>query len=814
MNIGLCRNFAAVLFLLSGILANAQTSGKVSGKLESEAGEALSFATVGLSRSADSSFVKGELCDEEGRFYFENIPLGAYYVQISYFGLEDHKGKTFEVSAANSSIDLGTIVLKEDAQTLEAVTITGRKPLIEQTQDKLIVNVDKSVLAEGNTALELLEKSPGIVVDENGKISLKGKGGVSVMLNGKLTYLSDDELADLLRGTNSASVEKIEIITNPSSRYDAEGMGGIINIVLKKDNKKGLNGGVNSYIARSRATRYGAGFTMNYQAGKFNAFGSYNHGYRGEVEYVSYTRRFRTNGTVSDPDRVSYMHTTTDEPLYTNNARAGIDYYLNERNILGFVSKANVGTYYNFNTTTNSLQNASGDELMNTRTDNNNRTAWNSLLFNLNYVRKIDDKGRELSADLDFSNNLNRSRQRMDTRYFQDPVLSAEYLAARKGNVPSLTQVYVGKIDYRHPVEKLGELEAGLKSSYVTVDNNLRYDTLANDEWMPDASWSNHFKYDETIHAAYLSLNRKMGKFSFMAGLRGEYTETVGRQITTDSVVKLSYLQLFPSFFLTREINNANSLQVSYSRRVGRPDYDDLNPFRFFRDPYMYFEGNPFLRPELTHSLELSHSFDSKIITTLNYSYTSDVINWMMGQIDSLNLTYQSPQNLMSQINYGVSVVGTFSVTSWWMHNSFINVFRNQYKGDHKGGELNNRIISAHYNTQNTFRFGKGISGELSGFYNSPTVYGVFVNRSYWVMSAGIQKQVLNKKGTVKLAVNDIFQGRRRVNRARYENLDISSNIRFDSRVVTLSFSYRFGGDVKTERERKSAIEDIQDRVN
>ncbi len=814
MGIGVGRGYVMVIcMLLSGYWALAQSGSKVSGKLASQSGELLSFATVGLSRAADSVFVKSVLCDEEGVFVFENIPFGVYYFQTSYFGLKDHLSEPFEVSADDPLADLGLILMEEDARTLDVITVSGRTPVIEMVGDKLVVNVAKSVLAEGNTALELLEKSPGIQVDENGRVSLKGRGGVSVMINGKLTYLSDDELSDLLRGINSASVEKIEIISNPSSRYDAEGMGGIVNIVLKNDNKRGVNGSINSYVARSRASRYGGGFNINYRAGKLNVFGSYNHGYRGEIEYVSHTRRFRKDPAATDPDRISYLNTTTDEPLYTNNARGGADYYLNDRNMIGFMAKANFGAYYNFNTTRNSLRDAAGEELMNTRTDNNNRMVWNSFLFNLNYLRELNGAGGELSADIDFSNNLNRSRQRMETRYLKNGSLLSDDLSARQGNVPSLTRVYVGKIDYKRPMKKLGELEAGIKSSYVTVDNNLKYDTLADGDWTYDASWSNHFKYDETIHAAYLSYNKQFGKVSVTAGLRGEHTETTGRQVTMDSSVSLSYFQLFPSFFITRELNDVHSIQVSYSRRVGRPDYDDLNPFRFFRDPYMYYEGNPFLRPELTHSLELAHSFNNKIITTLNYSYTSDVMNWMMGQVDSLNLTYQRPQNLLSHINYGIGIVGVLDVTDWWTHNSYINVYQNQYKGDHKGGALNNRIVTTHYNTQNTFRFGHGLSGELSGFYNSPTVYGVFVNRSYWVLSAGIQKQVMNKKGAVKLGVNDIFQGRRRVNRARYENLDIHGDIRFDSRVITLSFSYRFGGDVK-ERERKSAIEDIQDRVN
>lgn len=808
------RNLVFLCLLLgrAGTVVYGQITASVTGQLKTSTGQGIEFATIALYNAKDSSIVKGTLSDSAGRFIFEKIPFGTYSVSAGFLGFKNYNSKHFTLSERGQKHQLGVLSMVSEDKMLDAVTITAQKPLIEQRMDRTVLNIESSILAEGNTALELLEKAPGVTVDDEGNISMKGKPGVSVMLNGKLTYLSQRELTTLLRGTSSGSVSKIELITNPSAKYDAAGNSGIINIVLKKNEKVGINGSVYGNLARSRANRYGGGTSLNYRSGKLNVFGSYDHAFRGEVEYLEYVRRFYDGEKKGEPNRISYQNSATNEPLYTNNFKVGADFFLNEKNTFGVLMNGNFGKYINDNNTTNKLVSADGTMISQPQTHNDNLDRWNSNAYNLNYVHRFNTEGRELSADLDFSRNDNRSSQSMDTHYqAESPAL--ERRSVRRGNVPSITDVYVAKIDYAHPFGEKAKFETGLKSSYVSVDNNLKYDTLRNDQWVPDASWSNHFTYKETIHAGYVNFSKEFGSLSVQAGLRAENTQTEGHQVTTDSLVKRNYLQLFPSLFLTKTFTKEHSGQFSYSRRVERPDYSDMNPFRFFRDPFLYYEGNPFLKPELTHSVEVSHTYKGKFITAINYSYTADVMNWMMGQVDSLNTTYQSPQNLKSFINYGISFTASLQPANWWSSNNFTNVFRNQYKGDQKGGDLNNAITSFTINTQNSFQFKNGYSAELSGFFNSKSVYGVFVSKAYYVISAGAQKQVLNKKGTIKLMVNDIFQARQRRQTARYENLDMTGHIRFDSRMATLSFSYRFGKDITPVRKRNSGSEDIQNRV-
>jgi hypothetical protein len=806
------RNFTMLAAAwLAGGLAFGQNTASVRGQLSSVSGQPIEYATVALFSAKDSLLAKGTLSDSTGKFMFEKVPGKTYYVTAGFVGYKTYTSTL--INLTGNEVNLGKITMEADEQLLQTVTVTAKKPLVEQRIDRTILNIENSILAEGNTALELLERAPGVTVDDEGNVSLKGRAGVTIMLNGKLTYLSQRELTTLLRGTASGSVSRIEIIANPSAKYDAAGNSGMINIVLKKSDKAGINGSVYVNAARSRANRYGAGTNLNYRSGKVNVYGSYDRAYRGEIEYVSYVRRFHDGNPGAVPNRISYQDTRTNEPLYTNNYKAGVDFFANEKNTFGILVKGNFGKYINDNNTSNLLVSGAGDVLSRPQTHNDNLDRWNSTAYNANWVHQFDDKGREFSVDLDYSVNDNRSNQTMDTRYLNDENPSLATRSVREGFVPSLTYVYVGKLDYVHPFGEKAKLETGWKSSYVDVDNNLNYDTLSNGQWVKDPSWSNHFKYKETIHAGYVNVSKEFGKLSLQLGLRGENTQTTSNQVTTDSLVKRNYFQLFPSFFATQTFNDKHTGQFSYSRRVERPDYSDLNPFRFLRDPFLYYEGNPFLRPELTHSLELSHSLKGKFITAINYSYTSDVMNWMMGQVDSLNTTSQSPQNLKSFINYGISFTASLQPASWWSSNNFVNVYRNQYKGDQNGGDLNNSIVTFSFNTQNTFTFGNGYSAELTGYYNSKTVYGVFVTKGYSVISAGVQKSVFSKKATVKLMVNDIFQGRQRIQRARYENLDMNGHIRFDSRMATLSFSYRFGKDIIPSRRRQSGSEDIQNRV-
>lgn len=757
---------------------------------------------------------KGTLSDTLGIFAFTAVPIGKYQVKVTIMGFNSHQTKAFHIHAQQNIIDLGSFSLSEDTRLLNSVTIKAEKRLIEQSIDRTVINVENSILSEGNTALELLERAPGVSVNQDGEISLKGRTGVLVMLNGKNTYLSPKELSTLLKGTNSNSISKIEIMGNPSAKYDAAGNAGIINIQMKKNMATGFNGAIAVNGGAGRKARYGTGVNLNYRSDRLNIYGSYDYGFRGETEYLDFIRRFYENEiTQGKPNRISYQHTKTDEPLHTNNFRIGLDYELNKNNAIGFLMNGNIGKYTHDSKTDNLLIGNSEELLSKMATTNYDQQNWKNLTYNLNYLHKFKKDGSALTADADFASNRFTSRLNLNTKTLAAASGQPSSDISRKGYVPAVTDVYVAKIDYTEPLSKVLKLETGLKSSFTSSDNNLRYDLLNNGNWEYDNNGSNHFKYNEQIHAGYLNFNLDFKKFSIQAGLRAENTQTKGHQITTDSLIKRNYFQLFPSLFINKPLGENHQLQAAYSRRIERPDYGDLNPFRVFRDPLLFYQGNPFLKPEMINAFQISHSFKRKYTTAISYNRTTDVMTWISGQIDALNTTFEMPKNLSKLVNYGVSITASTAITSWWTGTHFANVFRNEYSGTDEGGAIDSKATSFSFNSQNTFKTGKGYTMELNGIFNGPSVYGISRYKGNYMISAGIQKTILSDKGTLKLMVNDIFQSRQLKEVTNYGNIDMNTHIRLDSRRGILSFTYRFGNQSISKKERKTGSEDILNRV-
>ena len=794
-----------IALLLWTPIAVAQQEGRILGVVKTTLGKPIEYASVALKQSDDKIF-KGVLTDSVGKFSFANLPNGTYKLVISSMGYINQTLPNFRVNASNKVFNFLDIQLADDAKQLAAVQVTGQRKVIEQSMDKMTLNVEHSILAEGSTALELLERAPGVKVDGDGNISLKGRSGVNVMFNGKLTYLNAAELAILLKATNSSSISKIEIINSPSAKFDAAGNAGMINIVMKKNQARGFNGSINTNAGAGRNARYGGGFNLNYRSAKFNIYGNYNYAYRGETEYLDFIRRF-ADKEVSN-FRTSTQRTETDEPLNTHNFRAGIDYEIDSSNVIGLLVNGNLGRYIHDSETSNLIRNNQGTLLSDMFTRNYDKQSWESLTYNLNYLHRFAKKGRALSADLDFAPNRFNSNLNLDTYTKPNTDFPNGNLARRSGTVPAKTDVYVAKIDYTDVFNDALKWESGAKSSFIKADNNLVYHQFINNNWAYDAASSNHFKYKEQIHAAYLNVMAKLGKTAIQAGLRGEYTNTNGNQITTNQVFARDYFQLFPNVAVNQNINANNQVQLSYSRRIERPNYSALNPFRMFRDPSLYYEGNPYLKPELTQNIVFNHVFKSKFTTSLNYSRTSDVITWVTGQNDATNTSFEAPKNLPSLVNIGVSFTAQVNYFKWWSATNFVNVFSNEYNLQ----DSKNKQTSFSANTQNSFKLAKGFGAELNAFYNSKSAYGIMIEQSYWAISAAFQKSILNDKGSIKLAVNDIFQTNNFRNDTRYQNINMYSRIWIDSRRAILSFTYRFGKQFENST-RKTGSEDIQGRI-
>lgn len=809
-----CRYLLSLFLVFTLSFSQAQKKTKIFGHIMDEKTLPVPHAQVSLHHVHDGTVAKIIIADSTGNFIFPNALYGNYYVHIKNMTHEDFKTSHFILSERVNGYDLGKIMLYQNNAYLGEVVINKRKQFIEQHQDKTVFNIENSALADGNSGLELLTKIPGISLDDNGTFSLKGKSGASIMINGKLTYLSADQLANLLRSTSSNDITKIEVMTNPNAKQDAAGTSGIINIVLKKGLKQGWNGAVSGNMGAGRGLHLGGSLDLNYRTEKVNIFGNYNQYFQNLTYYNSLTRYFYRDSN-AEPETFAQQENKIQPKLRSNNFRVGMDFYISPKQTLGFLINGGFGKYPKYEPTTNHFRNyATNDLIWSASTITEGKERWEDMLYNVNYNLKFNEAGHELKVDLDMIDHYSKMDQTLTTDYKNEKLEIIRPKSSRIGDIPSDSKVYVAKIDYTLPFTEDFKLETGWKASHIRTENDLRYDTLLNGSYVPDQSTSNHFIYKETIQAGYVNLSKTWNKFSTQVGLRAEHTSTDGNQITLNEQFSKDYLKFFPSAFLSYSINNNHKVQLSYSYRIERPSFWSLNPFRVYTDPFSYSEGNSKLDPAYEHTYEANYTLASKYIFTLNYADRSNVVNDIIG-LDPTNkqITYERPENIGSFKNYGISFMAPTQFFSWWTATHFANYYRNEYEIPQEDELIRRSGNTLSLNTQNSFKLPKDWSIEIGGNYNSGLTVGLTNIKSYGLVYTGIQKNILSKKATIKLVINDIFH----TNNRRYET--VSNAVRLvgrsnpDSRTAILSFNYRFGGSDSKTKERSTGSEEIKNRL-
>ncbi len=790
------------------------TNGKVNGTVIDGSAKIIESATISLLRVKDSSVAKIAVANRNGQFSFENVAEGSYVVSISAVGHSKGFSENFNISPSNLNVTLKTIELVPLAKNLGGVTVTARKPLIEQKIDRTILNVDASVTNVGTSAMEVLEKSPGVSVDKDGNISLKGKQGVQVYIDGRPSYLSGTDLANYLRSLSSSQLDQIEIMTNPPAKYDAAGNSGIINIKTKKTKQFGYSGSISSTYSQGRYAKFNESFNFNYRKNKINFFTTLGYNNRKNFQELNIQRKFLESSTkeiISHYDQVSKMRDNGE----SFNAKLGLDFYATKKTTFGAV----VTGFYNPGTFGNRSDVLISDPnrilLSRTLASANNERKWKNFSGNLNFRHVFDSTGRELTADLDYITYNSTNKQDMVNAYFNAsgiPTIKADTLL---GNLPQDINIYSAKMDYLHPLKNGAKFEAGVKTSFVRTDNNAVYDSINYGVRVRDIGRSNHFVYEENVNAAYVNFSRPISKKVFgQLGLRVENTNTKGKQITTNQQFERNYTQLFPTAFVQYKINEKHTLGLNYGRRIERPDYEDLNPFILFLDRYTFQQGNPNLKPQFAHNVELTHTFKGFLNTTLNYTNTTDIINDVLEQDANKNETVIRKQNIARQRQYGISVSAGGQVTKWWTGNIYANVFNNLFKGVVNGDNVEIGATAAQFNVSNQFKFAKTWSAELGGFYTTGGADGVFRIRDFGMVNMGISKQVLKGKGTIRLNVRDLLYTQKIRGDIRYSNIDASFQQRRDSRQVALGFTYRFNkGKVNAQKRKTGGASEEQNRV-
>lgn len=805
-------------FLLSGILllslvyTNAQD---IKGSVIDESGKSIANATVSLLKAKDSSLIKLGTTDKDGAFRFKTVSAGKYLVSSSFVGYQPRYSGVIDVAAADVTVP-ALAVTKTIAEASQGVTVVSKKPMIEVRADKMVVNVENSINAVGNDALELLRKSPGVQVDKDDNLSLAGKNGVQVFIDGRPSPLSGKDLSDYLKTIQSTQIEAIELITNPSAKYEAAGNAGIINIRLKKNKSYGTNGSLTAGYNIGVYSKYNAALALNQRQGKVNLFGNYNYN-RSLNEFFMYMDR-------SQLDTLFNQHSVNTNNASSHTFKAGMDYYASSRSTFGVMVNGSFsdGTQGMDSRTLISYE-PTGVQQKQLVADNSIASNRKNVTTNLNY-RYADTSGRSLNVDFDYGYYDIKSDQYQPNVYLTPDGKTELSRVVYNMIAPTKINTYSLKADYEQDFKK-GKLSYGGKAGYTESSNNFeRYNVFTSTK-VKDTLRSNNFKYTENINALYVNYNRQYKGFMVQLGVRAENTNAKGTsegekwengQYTAyDSSFTRHYTDLFPSAAVTLNKNPMKQWTFSYSRRIDRPAYQDLNPFEFKLDEYTYQKGNTQLMPQYTNSVGVTFLYKYQLTTSLNYSRINSVFTQLIDTIDK-SKSFITKKNLANQDAVSLNISMPLTIKKY---NGFFSLTNNysHYKADFgKGRTINLDAFNVLFYAQNTYKVSKTVTAEVSGWFTSPSIWqGTFKTRSMWSVDAGAQKTILKGKGIFKATVSDVFQTMRWKATSDFAGQHVFTKGGWESRLLKLSFTWRFGNNqVKAARQRKTASEEESKRVD
>ncbi len=804
--------------LFTTICVFAQNASKVSGQINDNNGKPIASVTIMLLKAKDSSLVKTAVTDGKGNYEILLIKPGTYFVSATSADIKKTSSSVFEVKE-NENVLAPALAAQPAIKDMAGVTVTSAKPIIEVRADKTILNVEGTINAVGNDALELLRKSPGVMVDKDDNLSLAGKNGVQVYIDGKPSPLTGADLASYLKSLQSIQIESIELITNPSAKYEAAGNAGIINIRLKKDKTIGTNGNVSAGYNIGVYGKYNTGLSLNHRNKKMNIFGNYN--FNTSINEMTF-KLYREQG-----DSIfNQKNRMLNRNKYGHNYKAGADFFINKKSTIGFILNGNNSKSISETEGPMFITNKPKDSLVRIlQASNNNDQKRDNINANINYRYAVSG-GTELNIDADYGNFNIRSNQFQPNNYYDASGINKLFSNVYRMISPTDIDILAFKTDYERNFYK-GRLGFGGKIGFVKTDNDFqRYNVYGiNEEY--DKDKSNRFKYTENINAAYVNYNRAFKGFMIQVGLRVENTVSDGKSTgltynpltntydNYDSTTHRNYTDVFPGAAFTFNKNPMSQFGITYSRRIDRPAYQDLNPFEFKLNDYTFMKGNTNLRPQYTNSFGLTHTYKYKLNTQLNYSHVKDIFTQLPDTTEG-SKSFISKRNLATQDIVSLNISYPYQ-KKWYSFFVNVNSYYSVYKANFGGGDrnVNLDVFALSFFMQNSFNLGKGYKAELSGFYSSPTIWqGTFKSIAMYSIDGGLQKNVLKGKGMLKASVSDMFRLMKWKGYSNFSGQFSEASGRWESRQFRLNFTYRFGNSqVKAARQRKASIEEENKRT-
>ncbi len=792
------------IFALFALNANLIAQAQIIGEIKDKSGNALPYANVLLRKARDSSFVKGDIAKDDGAFAIQNAALGKYFLEISMVGFVNKYSTAFELTPQYQKHNLGTIALSV-ASELKTVEVTAKKPLFEQKIDRLVVNVENSITSAGSTALDVLERSPGVVVNrQDNTISLAGKSGVVVMINGKLTYMTTEAATQMLAGMSANTIEKIELLSTPPANLDAEGNAGYINIVLKKNQNEGLNGSYALTAGYGHGAVGNGSFNLNYRHKKWTVYGAYDYVLQAQEQPMRLYRSVELNNKTLETEQNTLRQPTVNN----NNLRIGFDHQLNKKTT---ISGGATAYYSHFERSDRTYGRYMSNKIVDTLIDLNFQevSLWTHWGANLT-VQQTLRNGGTLSFSTDYLHYDNNQPASYNFAWADGQNKPLFDLMMRSRKITPIG-IAVGKIDYVKDFGTKGKLEMGVKGVRSKFKNDVGVESLISSDWVTYPDFTANYDLKESIGAAYTSYEMKWGKKTTVkGGMRYEYTQSNLGSVEQPNIVDRQYGQLFPSLFVSHDFDKNNNLGLSYSRRITRPTFNQLAPFTLFADPNTFFSGNAALQPAISDNVKADYKF-KRTLFSFQYSYQAHPIAALQPRIIAgTNKAYFLADNQKSLQTYSLTIGIPYSPVKWWTSYTNLAGILSQVEGYYNGQLITVKFPTMTlYNTQ-SFSLPKKWSLEVSGIYLSGALFGLAKTKAFGAANIGLQKKMGKNGGKLSLGYDDIFNTSiYRVNLAVPEQKQyLESYVQFVRPKFKVSWSQNFGNQkMKSATKRADAEE-------
>lgn len=807
----------AFITMACGSSLFGQKEVQLNGTVTDSAGKGISDVLVSLLNQKGERLIKSTFTEAGGHFELNGIKTAdSLIIFIMHPGYAKYKSTAFSTDSVQTHINLPAITLVSETKTLREVTVSTTLNFVERKADRTIVNPDALISTAGSSAFDVLMKSPGVIIDQNGTIKLKGKSGVLVLVDDKPTYLNGTELENFLRTMPAATVKQVELMPNPPAHYEAAGNAGIINIRTKKNRLKGINGSVSINYGQGRYARSNDNFMLNYTSKKYSLFSGLNYNTLNRFQDLTIYRRYKNNDGSTQSTFGQNTYLKIGNSSYSG--RLGGDYYLSDKTTIGASAKgllnlANVGkyNYAQVNDSAGRLQSI-------VIADNSDKSRFVNGTFNVNLRHQLDSTGKQITFDADYVTYTTDFRQTFHN-FIKTPSGITSYEDLQHGDSPLNITIYAFKSDYTQSLPNAAKLDAGIKSAYTETNNKAQYQKTLGGITAPNYALSNHFLYNEWINAAYINFTQSLKHIDIQAGLRFESTllngQQLGNVLIPSSTFQRDYHNLFPTLFISWKPDSLSHhvFNLNYGRRIDRAFYKDLNPFVSPLDQYTFYSGNPYLQPSFTHNAGLSYSFKNAFTVSFNYSNTNNKIQETI-EINN-GIYYSRPGNIGSSNVYNLSAEAGIPFSKWLTTSLYSELVYAEYRSKLYTETLNAKGTYWYINMTHSIRLKKGWSAEVSGEYLSNLIDSQFAFGDYGHGTIGIQKRILNDKGSLKLSVSDVLYTMRirgTINNLRQTDANWTSLM--DSRVVAITFSYRFGKPISNKpRHNGSGSDSEQKRV-